>query len=174
MKFRAAFVIAAFLCLVLPPLAAQNSNNALASASVPPVIQFSNVATDQAGAPLTGTVPITFSLYNNSQGGPALWTETQSVSLDSSGHYSAYLGLTQTNGIPINLFTSGQAHWLGVQVQGQAEQPRVFLVSVPYAMKAGDAQTLGGLPASAFLLAAAPNGGAMPGSPLASVRPLRR
>jgi hypothetical protein len=32
------------------------------------------------------------------------------------------------------------------------EQPRVLLVSVPYAMKAGDAETLGGLPASAFLL----------------------
>jgi trimeric autotransporter adhesin len=40
----------------------------------------------------------------------------------------------------------------------QAEQPRVFLVSVPYAMKAGDAATVGGLPPSAFVLAA-PSGG---------------
>jgi hypothetical protein len=35
----------------------------------------------------------------------------------------------------------------------------VLLVSAPYALKAGDAQTLGGLPASAFVLAAPPNGG---------------
>jgi len=39
-------------------------------------------------------------------------------------------------------------------VQGQGEQPRVLLVSAPYALKAGDAETLGGLPLSAFLLAA--------------------
>src|SRR6185312_15395766 len=38
---------------------------------------------------------------------------------------------------------------------GQAEQTRVLLVSVPYAMKAGDANTLGGLPASAYALAGA-------------------
>ena len=34
----------------------------------------------------------------------------------------------------------------------QVTQPRVLLVSVPYALKAGDAATLGGLPASAFVL----------------------
>jgi len=44
----------------------------------------------------------------------------------------------------------------GVQISGQAEQPRVVLLSVPYALKAEDAQTLGGLPASAFVQAAAP------------------
>jgi hypothetical protein len=36
---------------------------------------------------------------------------------------------------------------------GEAEQPRVLLVAVPYAMKAGDAATIGGLPPSAFVLA---------------------
>jgi trimeric autotransporter adhesin len=40
-----------------------------------------------------------------------------------------------------------------VRVQGQEEQPRVLLLSVPYALKAADAQTLGGLPASAFVQA---------------------
>jgi hypothetical protein len=141
-------------------LAAQTSNNSgasmsAASVSVPPVLQFSNVATDQGGTPLSGTVSITFSLYNNSQGGAALWTETQTVQLDSTGHYSVYLGITQANGIPTTLFTSGEAHWLGVKVADQAEQqPRIFLVSVPYAMKAGDAATVGGLPPSAFMMAA--------------------
>ena len=41
-----------------------------------------------------------------------------------------------------------------MQVQGQAEQSRVLLVSVPYAFKAHEAETLGGLPASAFVKAA--------------------
>ena len=42
-----------------------------------------------------------------------------------------------------------------MRINGGAEQPRVLLLSVPYALKAADAQTLGGLPASAFLLAGA-------------------
>ena len=58
---------------------------------------------------------------------------------DTSGHYSVYLGLATSDGLPATLFTSGKAHWLGIRIAGQAEQPRVFLVSVPYAMKAGDA-----------------------------------
>ena len=58
-----------------------------------------------------------------------------------------------TNGIPIDLFATGEARWLEVQVAGEAPQPRVLLVSVPYALKAADAATLGGLPPSAFALA---------------------
>jgi hypothetical protein len=42
---------------------------------------------------------------------------------------------------------------LGVQFNrpGETEQPRVQLVSVPYALKASDAETLGGLPAAAYM-----------------------
>ena len=58
----------------------------------------------------------------------------------------------------MDLFTSGEPRWLGVQalLPGEEEQSRVPMVSVPYAMEAADAQTLGGLPASAFMKAAAP------------------
>ena len=40
-----------------------------------------------------------------------------------------------------------------MQIAGEPAQPRVLLASVPYALKAADAATLGGLPASAFALA---------------------
>jgi len=63
------------------------------------------------------------------------------------------LGSTKPDGLPAELFTSEQARWVGVQVSGQAEQARVLLVSAPYALKAGDAETIGGLPPSAFVLA---------------------
>ena len=72
---------------------------------------------------------------------------------DSSGHYSVLLGSTKAEGIPADLFNTQEERWLGVQVQGEEEQPRVLIVSVPYAMKAGDAETVGGLPPSAFVLA---------------------
>jgi hypothetical protein len=163
MKLRIGCVVVGFLSLVLS-MAAQTSSSSLASAQVPPpLIQFSNVATDEGGSTLSGVVSITFSLYNAQQGGEALWTETQNnIQLDPTGHYSVQLGITQPNGVPTTLFTTGEAHWLGVQIAGQAGQPRVLLLSVPYALKAGDAATIGGLPPSAFVLAAPPNGVATP------------
>jgi hypothetical protein len=94
----------------------------------------------------------TFYLYEQQQGGSPLWLETQNVQPDSTGHYAVVLGSTTSQGLPASLFASGEAHWLGVQVQGQEEQPRVLLVSAPYALKAGDAETIGGLPPSAFVL----------------------
>jgi hypothetical protein len=61
-------------------------------------------------------------------------------------------------GLPLYLFTSGEARWLGVRINGGEELPRILFLSVPYALKSADAQTLGGLPASAFVLAAPPSG----------------
>jgi len=133
---------------------AQQSMATATGATVPPLIQFSNVATDEGGNTLSGVVNITFSLYSSQQGGEPLWTETQNdIQLDATGHYSVQLGITKPNGVPTTLFTSGEARWLGVQIAEQAEQPRVLLLSVPYALKAGDAATIGGLPPSAFMLA---------------------
>jgi hypothetical protein len=159
MKYRSVKVglslIALVGSLVLAGMAQQSAVTA-ANATVPPLIQFSNVATDEGGNSLSGVVSITFSLYNSQQGGEPLWAETQNnVRLDATGHYSVQLGITKPSGVPTTLFTTGEARWLGVQVAEQGEQPRVLLLSVPYALKAGDAATIGGLPPSAFLLAAA-------------------
>jgi hypothetical protein len=99
---------------------------------------------------MKGPVGVTFALYTEQSGGAALWMETQNVEPDSNGNYTVLLGAVSANGLPRELFVSGDARWLGVQVGGRAEQPRVLMVSVPYALKAGDAGTLGGLPPSAF------------------------
>jgi trimeric autotransporter adhesin len=140
---------------------AQQSVATAANAAVPPLIQFSNVATDSGGSSLSGVVSITFSLYAAQQGGEPLWTETQNnIQLDATGHYSVQLGTTRPNGVPATLFITGEARWLGVQIAEQGEQPRVLLLSVPYALKAGDAATIGGLPPSAFVLAGSQNGAA--------------
>jgi hypothetical protein len=154
------------LLLVLAALAlpgrAQVSTAAVQSVGVPHIIRFhgtltSTAVTDESAKARAGTVSITFALYKDQAGGPPLWVETQNVIVDSSGHYSAQLGSTRPEGLPADLFITGEARWLGTQVEGQVEQPRVLLLSVPYALKAADAETLGGLPPSAFLLASAPN-----------------
>jgi hypothetical protein len=158
MKRRIGCIIVGFLSLVLSLAAQTASSGSVSSQSsqVPPLIQFSSVATDEGGNTLSGAVSITFSLFNNQRGGEPLWTEKQNVQMDSTGHYFVQLGITKPNGVPATLFTSGEARWLGVRIAEQVEQPRVLLLSVPYALKAGDAATIGGLPPSAFVLAATP------------------
>ena len=119
------------------------------------LMKVSGVLNDAAGQPLTGVTGLTLSLYKDQQGGNPLWMETQNVQPDGQGNYTVLLGSTLSQGMPVELFTSGESRWLGVQAQlpGAEEQPRVLLVTVPYALKAADADTVGGMPASAFLLA---------------------
>ena len=125
------------------------------NSAVPTLVNFNGTTTDTNGKSLGGLLGVTFSLYSVQQGGAPLWVETQNVRADGKGNFTAQLGITKSEGLPIALFASGEARWLGVQVQGQAEQSRVLLMSVPYALKALDAETVGGRPASSFVLAPA-------------------
>ncbi|MFZ0322416.1 MAG: hypothetical protein WAL56_25030 [Candidatus Sulfotelmatobacter sp.] len=140
------------LCVSLTQLTIAQTPTETSSA-LPKLVRFTGTAKDLNSNLLTGVVGITFALYSEQTGGPALWIETQNVTADTNGHYTALLGSTKPNGVPADIFTSEQAHWVGVQISGQAEQARVLLVSTPYAFKAGDAETVGGLPPSAFMLA---------------------
>ena len=119
---------------------------------VPHFVKFSGVLKNVAGLPRPGAVAIRFVIYGDSTGGTPLWQEVQNTQLDTQGRYEVMLGATGSDGIPIDLFTSGEPRWLEVQafLPGEEVQPRVMIVSVPYALEAADAQTLGGLPASAF------------------------
>lgn len=130
----------------------------VAEAQVPRLIRFSGTLMDTTGKPLSGVAGVTFLLYKDQTGGAPLWMETQNVSLDAKGHYTVLLGSSKSDGLPMDVFASGEARWLGVQVESESEQPRVLLLSVPYALKAADAETLAGKPASAFLLAGTDSG----------------
>jgi len=157
MKLRIVCATLAFFLVVLSMTAQSGQSGATAVAvQVPRLMRFVGTLKDESGNPLSGTLNLTFSLYSEQTAGTPLWQETQSLVLDVNGHYSALLGSTVPNGVPLGLFTSGEAQWLGVQAQGRAEQPRVMLVSAPYALKAADAETVGGLPPSAFALASPP------------------
>jgi hypothetical protein len=154
------FVIALCLSLVQLTLAQRSAQTSgEIGSALPRLVRFGGTVKGSDGNPLTGVAGITFALYSEQTGGAPLWMETQNVTADSNGHYTALLGSTKHEGLPVDLFNSEQARWVGVQVQGQAEQPRVLLVSAPYALKAGDAETIGGLPPSAFVLAAPPSSG---------------
>ena len=121
--------------------------------AIPNLIRYGATLKDASGAPLAATTGVTFAVYKQQDGGAPIWMETQNITTDGSGNYSVLLGSTTATGLPGDLFSQQEQRWLGVQVQGEAEQPRVLLVSVPYAFKAHEAETLGGKSVSDFVLA---------------------
>ncbi len=162
---RVSTIIALALCTLLcvaissaqqtSTTATTASTATTATTSVPNLIRYSGTLKDAQGAALASTTPVgvTFAIYNQQDGGTAVWQETQNVTADSNGQYTVILGSTTATGLPDDLFSQQEQRWLGVQVQGETEQARVLMVSVPYAFKAHEADTLGGLPASAFVQA---------------------
>lgn len=125
---------------------------------VPRVMWLSGVFLPVTVQPIASVESVTVAIYREREGGEALWQETQSVAMEPGGRYSLLMGSTLADGLPPDLFTSGEARWMGITFNrpGEVEQPRVPMASVPYALKAADADTLGGLPASAYLRAGAP------------------
>jgi hypothetical protein len=122
--------------------------------AVPRLVRFAGSFHPPAGQP-GGPIGARLAIYGQAEGGTPLWTEDQSVELDANGNYTVLLGAATNAGVPLELFTAGESRWLQVSFStpGAADPPRVLLVSVPYALKAADAETLGGNPASAYLLA---------------------
>jgi len=137
-----------------------STSSASAAAVVPRLMNYSGTARDAEGKPITQIAGATFSIYSQESGGSSLWMETQNIHPDAKGNFSIQLGASKPDGLPMSVFASGEARWLGVRINGGEEQPRALLLSVPYALKAADAETVGGLPASAFMLAAPVTSGA--------------
>jgi hypothetical protein len=166
------FALAAFFSVaIMSAQQAQAYSPALTpQAVVPRLIQFNNVLKDSQNKPITGTVPVIFAIYAGPNDNKPLWMETQDVTPSADGTYTVLLGAASEGGLPAELFVKGDARWLGIQTTEQPELARILLVSVPYALKASDADTLGGLPASAFLTAAGLKTG--PAAPQASTAPM--
>ncbi len=129
------------------------SSPSIETATLPRLIRMQGAVLDESGQPLSGRIAVTFSLYRDQSSSEAVWQESQIVQLNSAGRYSVLLGATRDAGLPLEIFSAGEARWLGVRPAGQAEQARILLLSVAYALKAADAENLGGRPASAYLLA---------------------
>jgi hypothetical protein len=150
-RFSTTIVLALASLLFVSICSAQQAS----TTAVPNLIRYGGTLKDAQGAALSSStaVGVTFSIYKQQDGGAPVWMETQNVTPDASGQYSVVLGSTTATGLPGDLFSQEEQRWLGVQVAGQTEQPRVLLVSVPYAFKAHEAETLAGKSISDFVLA---------------------
>ena len=154
--------LAATLVMALIVGSAGIAQTASSEPAVPRTVNYSGVAMDSNGNAAPGIMGATFAIYAEQSGGAPLWVETQNISVGANGKFAVVLGATKNGGLPQDVFNSGEARWLGISFNGGEEQPRVALLSVPYALKAADAETLGGLPASAFITTQSSN--QIPGS----------
>jgi hypothetical protein len=146
MKWRYSALVGLALVLGAMPLAYAQEP------TIPPVvIPLRGTVLAPSGQPQTGTVQLAIAIYAAADDPAPVWVEVQTVTLGDGGTYSINAGATQENGIPAELLTAGTNQWLGVTVGSGPEQPRMRLVTVPYALRAASADTLGGKTAAEFV-----------------------
>ncbi len=115
---------------------------ALASADIPHMISYQGKLTTASGGCLNDTVQMTFSIYPDTLGSPADWSETQMQVVVQEGMFNVLLGAVDT--IPKAVF-DGSVKYLGVQVESDPEmRPLKPMVSVAYAYRAASADGGGG------------------------------
>jgi hypothetical protein len=120
-------------------------------AAVPAQVSFQGYLTDGAGVPVPdGDYSMQFYLFDAATGGSQLWNpnagEAQTVTV-AGGIYQVQLGAVQP--LDSSVFDGGVA-WLEVVIDGETLSPRQPITAAAYALKAGDADTVGGQPATAF------------------------
>ena len=120
--------------------------------SAPRLVRFTGSFRPADGQPPAPVDTMTLSIYGEETGGVPLWQETQTVAVNPDGRFTLLMGSTRPDGLPLDLFASGEPRWLAVHVDhverpGEGEPGRVLLPSVPYAVRASHAETLGGRPA---------------------------
>jgi hypothetical protein len=118
------------------------------AAAIPPKINYQGKLVDGSGTPLAGTHDAVFRLYDAPVLGTMLWSDSATVASDAGGIFSVVLG-----GDHPMVTGLGDSCWLEIEIDGEILVPRREMVSVPYALRAAAADSLGGLAAEAFAAA---------------------
>lgn len=106
-----------------------------AGAGVPQMINYQGRLTSSAGAPITATLSITFTIYDDTTGGDVKWTETQPTVVVTDGFFSVKLG--SVNPLDETVF-AGAGRFLGITVGTDPEiTPRTRITSTGYAHQVG-------------------------------------
>jgi len=116
----------------------------------PDMISYQGRLSGAGGMPVDdGSFPAEFSLWNSESGSTVmLWSEPKSISVDS-GIYSVNLG----GAVPFpSTLLDNYPLYLQVEAGGEVMSPRKLITAVPYAMRAADADALGGDTAGVFVL----------------------
>ncbi len=84
-------------------------SNAYSSATVPRLVNFSGKATDLRATQSPESQESLSPFTRIDLSGAPLWLESQSVRTDAKGNYTAQLGATKPEDLPLELFASGEA-----------------------------------------------------------------
>jgi hypothetical protein len=140
------------LATILVALSLMVTSDALA---VPSTVSFTGRLSTSAG-PVNGNVEVTFSLFSTATGGSSVWTETRSGINATNGLFFVDLGAVTP--LDDTIF-DGAALYLEMTVSGETLSPRVPVRSVPYAIRANTADSLGPLSPTDVLTDVTASGG---------------
>ncbi len=120
-----------YILIVLALLMSVN----LAYAAVPQLISLQGRLTNPlTGNPYTGSLSVTFRIWDNLSAGNQIWSETQTVNLDTNGFFDVLLGsVTPLPSLPENSY-------LEFQVGAETLSPRQRIVSSAFALRASTAE----------------------------------
>ena len=98
--------------------------------SVPRIVRVTSTFHPADGKPPAAVETMTLSIYAEETGGVPLWQETQTVSVNPDGRFTLLLGSTRPEGLPLDLFASGEPRWLAIHVErpGESEPARIRLL----------------------------------------------
>jgi hypothetical protein len=137
-----ALLVAALVGTALVGLTRSAAGQAALQAGAPGVVSYQGFLQDGANQPFSGTTTISFAIYATSNGGSALWQETQSNVTVSDGFFSVLLG-------SVTPFTTAAFNepdrYLQVTVDlgaGATTLPRQRIAAVPYALHAQEAASV--------------------------------
>ena len=121
---------------------AGRSHDATLSRSVPAQLNYQGYLADSSdSSEVTGTVEMTFKLFDAESDGAELWSETHPAVVVVNGTFQVFLGgLTP---FPDGLF-DGSELWLQTVIGAEILSPRKPLVSVAYSQTDGDWSVTGG------------------------------
>ncbi|HUQ03390.1 MAG TPA: hypothetical protein VM261_12895 [Kofleriaceae bacterium] len=114
------------------------------AAAVPGTMSFT-ARLSEGDAPVEGNVSLHVAIYDATTGGTLLWEETHATVTADHGLVYANLGSIDpvNNSLDGSVF-GGQTVYAELTVNGDVLSPRIPLTSVPYAVRAGTAETLEG------------------------------
>ncbi len=128
------FIAVAFLVLSL----------SVAQADVPGQINYQGYLTDDVELPIDADMDMLFSIYDAEIGGTEVWSEGPTTVHVKAGVYNVILGWSS----PLAPADLDGPRWLEVIVEGEYLAPRDRIVSVLFAIEAGNADTVDGVDAA--------------------------
>jgi hypothetical protein len=145
-------VAGAVLAMVVLGNASRLLAEGQAPAAAPSVMSYQGFLA-QNGAPLSGTVKLSFAMYDAASGGNKVWEEVHAAVLVSEGYFAVMLG---SQGAPLsaNVFNSG-SRYVQIKLNEDAPLPRQRLASVPYAFQADQAATANSADVASVAISAA-------------------